>query len=74
MQSLLRPIEGNRQDRRPVDGSEEDVPGGCAYRFAIKVDCRKNFVSDAKLAFAPELVALVEKEFSREFYEVGSVY
>jgi hypothetical protein len=58
----------------PFDSSEEDIMGGCAYRFAIKIDCGKSFVEDAKLAFAPELVALVEKEFGREFYEVGSVY
>jgi len=58
----------------PFDGSEEDVAGGCAYRFAIKIDCGKSFVRDAKLAFAPELVGLVEEEFGRAFYEVGSVY
>jgi len=56
----------------PFDGSEEEVPGGCAYRFAIKIDCGKSFVPDPKLAFAPELVTLVEKEFGRDFYEVGS--
>ncbi len=58
----------------PFDRSEQDVTGGCAYRFAIKVDCGKSFVPDAKLAFAPELVALVEREFGRDFYQVGSVY
>jgi hypothetical protein len=58
----------------PFDESEKDVNGGCAYQFAIKIDCKKSFVSDARLSFAPELVALVEKEFGRNFYEVGSVY
>jgi hypothetical protein len=57
----------------PFDGSAEDVTGGCAYRFAIKISCGESFVRDAKLAFSPELVALVEKEFGRAFYEVGSV-
>lgn len=60
--------------KNPFDGSEEEVPGGCAYRFAIKVDCKKHVVDDPRLAFAPDLVALVEKEFGRSFYEVGSIY
>jgi len=58
----------------PFDKSKEDVPGGAAYRFALKVDCGKCFVEDARLAFAPPLVALLEKEFGRSFYEVGSLY
>jgi hypothetical protein len=56
------------------DSDEKEVRGGGAYRFAIKIDCRDKFVRDPKLAFAPELVALLEKEFGRQFYEVGSVY
>jgi len=56
----------------PFDESEEDVPGGAAYRFAIKVDCGSSFVADAKLAFSPALVALVEEEFGRAFYEFGA--
>ena len=58
----------------PFDGSEEEIPGGAAYRFALKVDCGKTFAADAKLAFSPELVALVEEVFGRAFYEVGSTY
>jgi hypothetical protein len=58
----------------PFDGSEQEIQGGCAHRFAIKIDCGKSVVEDAKLVFAPELVALIEKEFGREFYEVGSAY
>jgi hypothetical protein len=57
----------------PFDGSKQEVSGGCAYRFAIKVDCGERFVRDPKLAFAPELVALVEKVFGRDFYEVGAL-
>jgi hypothetical protein len=68
------PAKRSATIRNPFDGSEQEVPGGAAYRFAIKVDCGKCFVEDAKLAFAPELVALVEKEFGRSFYEVGSAY
>jgi hypothetical protein len=30
-------------------------------------------VEDASLAFAPPLVALVENEFGREFFEFGCV-
>jgi hypothetical protein len=58
----------------PFDGSEDEVAGGAAYRFAIKVDCGKNVVRAADLAFAPELVELVSKEFGRSFYQVGSAY
>jgi len=58
----------------PFDGTEEDVRGGAAYRFALKVDCGACFVEDPRLAFAPELVALVEEEFGRSFFEVGSTY
>lgn len=60
--------------KNPFDGSKEKMPGGAAYRFAIKVDCGDSFVADAKLAFAPALVELVEKEFGRSFYQVGSLY
>ena len=56
----------------PFDESREEVRGGAAYRFALKVACGQCFVGDPKIAFAPELVALVEKEFGRSFYEVGS--
>jgi hypothetical protein len=58
----------------PFDGSEDKVPGGAAYQFAIKIDCGKNVVQKADLCFAPELVELMGKEFGRNFYEVGSTY
>jgi hypothetical protein len=58
----------------PFDGAHRDVRGGAAYRFALKVDCGKCFVADPTLAFAPDLVALVEAAFGRDFYEVGSKY
>lgn len=57
----------------PFDGTSQEIPGGAAYLFALKVDCGKCFVKDAALAFAPELVALVQSEFGREFYEVGCI-
>jgi len=50
------------------------IRGGAAYRFALKVDCGKCFVEDAGLAFDPELVALLEEEFGREFLQIGAVY
>src|SRR5262249_8229015 len=53
------------------DGSSEKLPGGAAYRFALKVDCDSVGTDDPKLGFAPALVALVEKEFGRAFYEFG---
>lgn len=57
----------------PFDETETEVRGGAAYRFAIKIDAGSAFVRDARLAFAPELVALVENEFGRTFYEVASL-
>jgi len=41
---------------------------------AAVLDCGKCFVADPGLAFAPELVSLVEDEFGREFFEVGALY
>lgn len=59
----------------PFDGEEEDdVRGGAAYRFALKVDCGESFVADPKLGFAKALVTLFEEEFGRSFYEVGAKY
>jgi hypothetical protein len=57
----------------PFDGTSREFPGGAAYMFALKIDCGKCFAEDAALAFAPELVALVENEFGREFYQVSCV-
>ncbi|MBS2015429.1 MAG: hypothetical protein JST00_21250 [Deltaproteobacteria bacterium] len=57
----------------PFDGSKEEVRGGGAYRFAIKIDCGSSYVEDARLAFSPALVALLENEFNRSFYEIGVV-
>jgi hypothetical protein len=68
------PAKGTAAVTHPFDGSKIDVRGGAAYRFALKVDCGKCFVPDAELAFAPELVALVEDEFGREFWELGTAY
>jgi hypothetical protein len=66
------PSKGMASLVNPLDATRSDVRGGAAYRFALKVDCGKAFVKDAQLVFAPELVALLEEEFGREFYEVGA--
>jgi hypothetical protein len=68
----FEPSKGTAEITDPFDGTKKDVAGGAAYRFALKVDCGKCFVPGA--TFASELVALVESEFGREFYEVGTVY
>lgn len=68
------PAKSSAKVENPFDGTSERLPGGATHRFALKVDCGKCFVADGKLAFAPELVALVEKEFGRSFYEVGALY
>jgi hypothetical protein len=70
----FEPSKGTATLTNPFDGTTSEVYGGAAYRFALKVDCGKCFVADAKLAFAPELVALVENEFGRAFHEVGCLY
>lgn len=70
----FEPSKGNAVITNPFDGSTAEVPGGAAYRFALKVDCGTSFAPDAKLAFNPLLVALVENEFGRQFYEVGCTY
>jgi hypothetical protein len=58
----------------PFDGAELEVRGGAAYRFALKVDCGKCFAKAPSLAFAPELVALVEDEFGRDMHQIGALY
>jgi hypothetical protein len=68
------PSKGLGTIKNPFDGSTEQVRGGAAYRFALKVDCGKSFVADAALCFLPELVALVQDEFGRDFFEVGDLY
>ena len=70
----FEPSKGTATLTNPFDGAVTEVFGGAAYRFALKVDCGRCFVADPKLAFAPELVALVENEFGRAFHEVGALY
>jgi hypothetical protein len=67
------PSKGNATIENPFDGTKATLAGGGAYRFALKVDCGEKYVEDPSLSFAPELVALVEKEFGRSFYEFGCV-
>lgn len=57
----------------PLDGSSSEVPGGAAYRFALKVACGDAYARDPLLAFTPELVALLEKEFGRVFQQVAAL-
>ena len=68
------PSKGSAIITNPFDKSTEEVRGGAAYRFALKVDCGKQFVADPRLVFSPDLVALVESEFGRPFYEFGALY
>ena len=68
------PSKGVAKIKNAFDGTVAEVRGGSAYRFALKVDCGESFAEDPRLAFSPELVALVESEFGREFYEVGTRY
>jgi hypothetical protein len=68
------PAKGSANVENPFDGTRESIRGGAAYRFALKVDCGRCFAEDAALCFAPELVALVEEEFGREFVQFGAAY
>jgi hypothetical protein len=68
------PSKGSAILTNPFDKTSEEVRGGAAYRFALKADCGEQFVADPKLAFSPDLVALVENEFGRQFYEFGMFY
>ncbi|HVH45769.1 MAG TPA: hypothetical protein VM925_25625 [Labilithrix sp.] len=67
------PSKGSATIKNPFDGSKDTVSGGGAYRFALKVRCDEEFSRDPNTTFAPELVALVEKEFGRSFYEFACV-
>lgn len=67
------PFKGTAKLTNPFDGSSQEVAGGGAYLFALKVDCGERFVDDPRLSFAKELVTLVEDHFGRAFVEYGSV-
>lgn len=54
----------------PLDDSEDELPGGAAYQFALKVST-PHVPTDPRVTLAPELVALLEKEFGRSFYQVA---
>ena len=60
------PAKGTAKLTDPVTKQTEEVPGGAAYRFAIKV------TSDEPAAFGPDFLAFMAKEFNRSFYEVGA--
>jgi hypothetical protein len=65
------PARGAATVTNPFDGTKEQVRGGAAYRFALKVDCGSCFVKDPALAFDPQLVAILEDEFGRDFFQVA---
>ncbi|HEY3815861.1 MAG TPA: hypothetical protein VGL81_01760 [Polyangiaceae bacterium] len=67
------PTKGAAVLANPFDGTKTSTRGGAAYRFALKVDCGKCYVADAGLAFAPELVSLVEDEFGRDFFQLATL-
>jgi hypothetical protein len=66
------PAKGMAEIRNPVSGASEEVLGGAAYRFALAVTT-PHIPTDARVTFAPALVALLEKQFGRSFYEVAAV-
>ena len=58
----------------PFTHKTTSVRGGAAYRFALVVDCGESFAKGgASPAFHPDLKALCEAEFGRDFYEIGAV-
>jgi hypothetical protein len=60
------PAKGTARLTDPVTKRSDDVPGGAAYRFAIKV------TSDEPAIFGADFLAFMTKEFNRAFYEVGA--
>jgi hypothetical protein len=66
------PAKGAAKLVNPIDGSFATVRGGAAYRFALKA-VADPYVHDAALAFNLELVALVEDEFGRDFYQFAAL-
>ena len=62
------PAKVSAEIEDPKTKKKDAVPGGAAYRFAIEVTA-----ATPVGAFSPELLALVEKEFGRSFYEVAAV-
>ncbi len=70
------PTKGAARLGNPFDETTDEVRGGAAYRFALKVNLvsTSSLSAGPKLTFAPELVALVEKHFGRTFHEFGAAY
>lgn len=60
------PAKGTAKLTDPVTKKSDEVPGGAAYRFAIKV------TSEAPAIFGADFLAFMQKEFNRAFYEVGA--
>lgn len=58
------------------DGAaEEQLRGGLTFRFAIRIDCHKGWPrSSARLALAPELLALVSRVLGTAVEDVGAFY
>lgn len=68
------PTKGTAFLANPFDATKEEIRGGAAYRFALKVDCGDRFAREPKLTFARELVELVEKQFGRSFHELAALF
>jgi len=60
------PAKGSATLTDPVTKKKDEVAGGAAYRFALKLE------SETPSTFAPDLLAFMAKEFGRDFYEVGA--
>jgi hypothetical protein len=58
----------------PFSRTRSPVRGGAAYRFALFVDCGASFpVGGAAPEFQPDLKALVESAFGRDFHEISAL-
>jgi hypothetical protein len=67
------PSKRSARITNPLDEKSEELPGGAAYRFAVMVSTWQSSSLDPAIVLAPELVALVEAEFGRSFYQVASI-
>jgi hypothetical protein len=68
----FEPGRGTATLTPPFGAAPSELRGGAAYRFAIALTSRA-YAEDPALAFHRDLVALVEDEFGREFFELGSL-
>lgn len=68
------PSKRTARVKDPISGAESELPGGAAYQFAVVITTKHVPTrADGAVTVAPELLALLEKEFGRSFYQVAAI-